>query len=154
MSNFVETDRENNPKFVEFRKNNPRVIEMLFEIKERIPWQRELVNSLIEQIKFKGRLTDKQKSLVTSVYADSCMKSDKDIELQVEYRKLIFRLLETRLGKVKVFVNSVMLNTTTKPLSLLQMRAIRNVAEKNKVELANIAELNESNFDGWNKRFG
>lgn len=135
--------------FVQFQKDNPRAVEMLEEM-QRIPWRRDIVNSLMEQAKKKGKLSPKQLSLVTDLYLDNCMTSDADIARQVACRKLVFRLMKCRLGRMVEFVHSVHDFTYNRPFTAAQMRAIQNIAKKKENELGEIKEYDETNFDGWN----
>lgn len=137
----------------EFNEKYPKTLEMLNEIKDRIPWQRGLVASLQGHIKRKGNLTPKQASLVTSLYLDNCVKSDGEIKQQVECRKLCLRLMECRLGKTQDFVRSVASYTYDRPFSLAQMRCINKVATRKRKELSSIPEFDEHNFDGWHQVF-
>ena len=120
---------------------------MLLEVKGRIPWQRNITSSLIGWIEKHGKLSDKQMSLISSLYADNCMRSDEDVAAQVECRKLCIRLMQ--LGELQEFVQSVLDHTGEYPLSARQMKAIRNVAAKKKKELESVPELDENTFDGW-----
>jgi len=148
VPDFPEEEKKKN--LAKFVKKHPRAMEMLEEIKERIPWQRQFVGSLLVQVEQKGELSPKQRSLITSLYADCCIKSDADIREQVECRKLCLRLLETELGRMRDFVQSVANFTYNRPFSPLQMRSIRNMAERKRKDLEHIPDFNEKNFDGWN----
>lgn len=148
MSSFLEEERRAN--LARFGDAFPRIVEMLEEIKSRLPWQRQLVASLTTYIEAKGELTPKQRSLVTSLYLDNCVKSDIDIQEQIDCRKLLLRLGQTKLGKVEEFIRSVILYTYDKPFSPLQMKGVRNIAKRYHEQLESVPEVNESNFDGWN----
>ena len=132
-----------------FKVQYPRTVEMLDEIRNRIPWQRGLVDSLQRYLKRKGELTPKQASLVTSMYLDNCVQSDADIRLQVDCRKLALRLMDCRLGKMMDFVRSVVSHTYNRQFSLAQMRSINKIGARMQKELSNIPELDERGFDGW-----
>jgi len=125
-----------------------KTIEMLEEMK-RLPWRKDILKSLTQQLKERGKLTPKQQSFITDMYIDNCIISDEEINRQVKLRKLCFRLQECRLGRVQSFVNSVITFTENRPFSLAQGRSIINIAHRKRKELQTIEEYTEKNFDGW-----
>jgi len=139
-------------KFEKYRQEKPRVVEMIAEIYDRIPWRRAVAKSLLEQIKYKGSLTPKQESFATSLYIDSCVMTDDEIRRQHECRKLAMRLLKTRLGLVNEFIASVVNQTHSRSLSAAQMRGIQNIAARKKKELDNVPEI-EPSQDDWSEEF-
>jgi hypothetical protein len=144
----LEQDQKN---MATFNTSYPNAIKMLEEIDTRLPWRKNIVDSLMRWVKNKGSLSAKQLSLVTDMYLDNCAMSDSSIKEQVNCRKLCFRLLETRLGKVTSFIKSVTAQTDTRPFSQSQMRGVRKIADFKKKELSQVPELSGKNFDGWNK---
>ena len=146
---FTEAIR--NANRANFTKENPNAISMLEEIRGRIPWQRWKVDHLLSKIEKYSKLTAEELSKVTDMYLNCCATSDADIIEQVGCRKLCIRLLDTRLGKVHRFVESVADNTSFWRFSPAQMRAIRNIAYLKRQELGEVPHLDESTFDGWYK---
>jgi len=122
----------------------------LEETKKRLPWTRSTVDSLKAFVEGKGSLTDKQKSFATSLYIDMCVMSDDRLFEQVETRKVGYRLLDLELGRARNFVIDVMYKTDTRPFSLGQMRALNNIAKRQRVKLTQIPKLVDGEtFDGW-----
>lgn len=131
-----------------FKQTNQRAWEMLEELKTRCPWRKGIVNSLVGYVEFKGQLTAKQLSLITDMYLDNCAMSDGDITEQVDCRKLCFKLMNTSLGKMGKFIQSVLNQTGTRPFTQAQIRGVRKIANWKKEELSKINI--DSTFDGWN----
>lgn len=148
IPDFPEEEKQKN--VAKFKEKHTRAIEMLEEMRERIPWQRQFLNSIYIQIEQKGDLSPKQRSLITSLYLDNCVRSDADIKEQVELRKVCLRLLEIKLGRTRSFIQSVANFTNNRPFSPLQMKSIRGVAEKRERVLSEIPDFTDDNFDGWN----
>jgi hypothetical protein len=146
---FSMSQEDVDKKIAEFKVTNGKLWDMITEIKERMPWNKPLMESLQSNIGVKGELSDKQKALVMSIYIDCCVMSDSSIELQKETRKLGYRLMKCRLGQMGAFVYSVMDKTNRYSLSAGQMRGINNVANRMREQLASIPELTDKTFDGW-----
>ena len=149
---LMKYNRGNMDNLAKYKEKHPRIIEMLEEMKDRIPWQRQMTESLLHWIIKRGDLSEKQTALVVSLYADSCVRSDSNIKAQVECRKLCYRLMKTQLGKMNGFVLSVLDHTNTYPLSPAQMKAIQKVAKRKETELEDVPDLTGDNFDGWTNR--
>ncbi len=146
MSQFTEVIK-GSTNFGQYASKKPRIMEMLLEVDKRIPWQRHLTQSMLKQIRIKGRLSAKQESLITSLYIDSCVVSDAEIQRQIECRKLCGRLKGCRLGRLDRFITSVWLQTYQKRFSPAQMRAINNIAEKCQDKLDDVPELPPDAWD-------
>lgn len=145
------TDSDNAKLLEEFIKDpdNATLWGRLETVKSRLPWARHTVENLQKWALTKGILTSKQKSYVTSLYIDSCVMDDDRIREQREARKLGYRLQKLKLGRVQTFVDSVMIASDTKPLTLGQIRGLRNIASKVSSSLISIPKLTGKTFDGW-----
>lgn len=149
---FTQADKESNlAKFLETPEHK-KLWERLEETEKRMPWCRNLVASLRGYTEFKGAMTDKQKSLATSLYLDCCMTTDDKIQEQVNCRKLGYRLLELRLGRTGDFILDVMTRCDGRAFTGGQMRAIYNIAKRVAHPLASVPEMTDDSFDGWFKK--
>jgi len=131
-----------------FEDKHKRAAEMLLDVKNRLPWHRNITDSLIRQAERKGNLSDKQLSLITKLYLESCVRSDGDIKSQVECRKMCIRLSKLELGRTSDFIESVLEQTSTRPFSPLQMKSVRKIAKFSK-QIESVPELDDNTFDGW-----
>lgn len=154
MSQFVDVIKETT-LLGKYASNKPRIMEMLLEVNKRIPWQRYITNSLLKQIRNKGRLSPKQESLITSLYIDSCVISDATIRRQVECRNTCNRLRKCRLGHTSKFIDSVYQQTFQRQFSPAQMRAIDNISLAKAHELYQVVNNKEDNLvpDSWDAEF-
>jgi len=132
-----------------FKAKNPVLIDMLMEMKARIPWFNTLISSLLSSIEHKGKLSDKQMSLVTSLYMDSCVISDETVVKQQKARKLCYRLSELNLGDTRRFIVSLLTNTDNRMFTSRQILALEKVASRFRLKLATIPEIPADSFDGW-----
>jgi len=148
---FSGKDIEDNLKNFTASPEHKKLLDRLEETKQRLPWSRSTVDSLRTYIEQHGELTDKQKSFATSLYIDACVTTDDKLFEQVETRKLGYRLMELELGRVTNLVYDIMLRADTRPFSLGQQRALKNIAKRQCVKLTQIPKLNEETFDGWFK---
>ena len=122
---------------------------MLQELSERVPWNRQIITSLTDYIKRTGKLTDKQKSLVTSMYMDSCVMSDEFISDQIETRRLSSKILICHINtKTSDFICSVLTKTFNRPFTLAQIRVIKKIVEQHETEISKITDFNEATW-GW-----
>lgn len=149
---FTSADKESNRKEFLALPENAKLWERLAETEQRLPWCRTLINSLRGYAEFKGKMTDKQRSLATSLYLDCCMTSDDKLIEQVATRKLGYRLMELQLGRTNDFVRDVMFRCDNRAFTGGQMRAIQNIAKRVAHPLANIPEMTDDTFDGWFKK--
>jgi hypothetical protein len=142
------SDKERAENLIKFNVNNAQLASMVEELK-RLPWLKRLLNSLMESAQNHGTLSDKQKSMVTSLYIDSCVISDADIQEQIECRKLILRLYEVIMftGRSRAFIGSLAMQEHKYTSN--QLKAIRVVANRFRVRLESVPELEKSAFDGW-----
>ena len=148
---FTDADRESNIKaFLELPEHQ-KLWERLDETKERLPWCRSLIDNLMGYVGYKGKMSDKQMSLATSLYLDCCMTTDDKLQEQTNCRKLGYRLMELQLGRTGDFVRDVMMRCDSRAFTGGQMRAIYNIAKRVAHPLANIPELTDEEFDGWFK---
>lgn len=131
--------------------NNKRTAEMLEEMR-RLPWRKDVINSLNKQLKERGKLTDKQQSFITDMYLDNCVISDEEIKKQIELRKLCLRLIKCNLGKIHGFVSSVIQFTESRPFSSAQSNSIMKIAQRKRKELKTISEYTKETFDGWKEK--
>jgi hypothetical protein len=152
QGSFTEAERKGNIQGFLSLPENAKLWERLEETEKRLPWCRSLVASLRGYVEFKGKMTDKQKSLATSLYLDCCMTTDDKLEEQVNCRKLGYRLLELQLGRTGDFVRDVMCRCDGRAFTGGQMRAFYNIAKRVAHPLANIPEINDEIFDGWFKK--
>src|SRR3972149_2463022 len=77
---FTQSERDANvSRFIDSPEHK-KLWERLEETEKRMPWCRQLVASLRGYAEFKGVMTDKQKSLATSLYLDCCMTTDDKIQ--------------------------------------------------------------------------
>jgi len=135
------------------KPENATLWDRLDETKERLPWIKSLVDSLQGQIIHKGTLTDKQRSLATSLYLDACMTSDDKVFEQQEARKLGYRLMVLNLGRVQQFVSDIMYRTDKRPFTLGQITAFQNIAKRQREKLSKVPKLIDGEtFDGWFKK--
>lgn len=133
--------------------NNTQLAEWMEEIHGRIPWNKNLIDSLWNHIDHKGSLTDGQSTMLTNLYIDSCVWTDEKICAQQEARKMLYRLCDCRLGKSKDFVWSVFANSSKFPLSLGQYNAVmEKVAPRFKEQLELKPEIEEDDWDGWHRK--
>jgi len=144
----LASEGERTVNLEKFKAKNPVIIDMLTEMKARIPWFNTLISSLLANIEYKGKLSDKQMSLVTSLYMDSCVISDEMIIEQQKARKLCYRLLELELGHTRKFVVSLLTNTDSRVFTTRQIQALKTVANRFSVRLGGVAVPADS-FDGW-----
>jgi len=149
---FTQAEREGNLKAFLDTPEHKKLWERLEETEKRMPWCRQLVTSLRGYAEFKGKMTDKQKSLATSLYLDCCMTTDDKIQEQVNCRKLGYRLLELQLGRTGDFLLDVMTRCDGRAFTGGQMRAIYNISTRVAHPLASIPELTDDSFDGWFKK--
>ncbi len=132
------------------KPENATLWDRLEETKQRLPWIRSLVDSLQGQVIHKGALSDKQRSLATSLYLDACITSDDKVFEQQEARKLGYRLMVLNLGRVQQFVSDIMYRTDKRPFTLGQMRAFQNIAKRQREKLKEVPKLIDGEtFDGW-----
>ncbi len=148
---FTQAERDGNVQGFLSLPENAKLWERLEETSQRLPWCRSLVNNLKAYVEYKGKMSDKQKSLATSLYLDCCMTTDDKLEEQTNCRKLGYRLMELQLGRTGEFVRDVMLRCDGRAFTGGQMRAIYNIAKRVAHPLANIPELTDETFDGWFK---
>jgi len=147
---FTGKDREDSLKEFLASPTNKKLWERLEETRQRLPWIGSLVDDLQSYAGKHGTLTDKQKSLATSIYIDACVTSDDKLFEQVETRKLGYRLLELGLSAAgKRFILDVMDRANSRPFSLGQIRAINDIAKRQCVKLTQISKLTDETFDGW-----
>lgn len=147
---FTAKDKEVNLEQFFTSPGNKKLWDRLEETKKRLPWIRELVDSLQGHAEILGSMTDKQKCLATSIYIDACVTTDDKLFEQVETRKLGYRLMQLRLGnKAGNLIYDIMYRADTRPFSLGQMRVIKDIANNKRVELTNIPKLTDKTFDGW-----
>ena len=131
-----------------FKKKYARVWEMLEEVRQRCPWQRHMCNSLVSKIGRSAKLTDGQKSLVTSLYLENVVRSDADINKQKKYRKMVLQLKEASQANwgisaaTRKFISSVATFSDSHTLTDRQISVIRNIAKEH-------TDLPDIDFDGW-----
>ncbi len=149
---FTAKDRDTEIEKFKATPENATLWDRLLETKERLPWTRQLVESLQRQVVSRGKLSDNQRSLATSLYIDTCITSDDKIFEQKEMRKLGYRLLTLNLGRVQEFVSDIMFRTDSRAFTLGQMRAFQNIAKRQRLQLTKVPKLIEGEtFDGWFK---
>lgn len=146
---FTGADKEDNLKTFLASEAHQILWERLEETKQRLPWTRSTVDDLKAYAERTGKMTVKQKSFATSLYIDACVTSDDRLFEQVETRKLGYRLMELELGRVRSLVIDIMYHTSSRPFSLGQTRAFKNIAKRQCVKLTKIPKLTEKEFDGW-----
>jgi len=146
---FTGKDKEDNLKKFFASPENKKLWERLEETTQRLPWIKSLVDSLKSYAEQTGNLTEKQKSLATSIYIDACVTTDDRLFEQVEARKLGYRLMELELGRVRELVIDIMYRADNRPFSLGQIRALNNIAKRQRVKLTQIPKLTNETFDGW-----
>jgi len=151
VDSFTGADKETVLKGFLAVPENTTLWNRLEETKETLPWLRSLVNSLQTQAGAKGALSDKQRSLATSLYLDACITTNDKVFEQQEARKLGYRLMRLNLGRVQQLVSDIMYRTESRPFSLAQIRAFQNIAQRQRVKLTQIPKLTSETFDGWNE---
>jgi hypothetical protein len=151
-NSFTGKDRDTAINEFKSKPENATLWNRLNETKERLPWVRYLVESLQSQIIHKGMLSDKQRSLATSLYLDACITTDDKIFEQREARKLGYRLMELNLGRVQQLVSDIMYRTDSRAFTLAQIRAFQNIAKRQRLNLMKVPKLIDGEtFDGWFK---
>lgn len=148
---FTGKDRQTMKESFLADEGNQKLWERLKETKERLPWTRQIVTSLQEWVEKHGSLTEKQKGLATSLYIDACVISDDKLFEQAEARKLGYRLMELRLGRIHDTVHDIMLKSDGRILTPGQIGVFQGVAKQQCVKLTLIPKMTEENFDGWFK---
>ncbi len=133
-------------------ENNQKLVAMMNEVFERLPWQRNVLESLNGSIERKGTLSEKQRAFILSMYMDCCVMSDERVAEQIAVRKICYRLLTLNLGQAQAFVTSVLNRTDQRPFSAGQVRAITNIATRLKYSLAKVPDFTPEEFDGWFKK--
>jgi hypothetical protein len=141
----------NRNKFEE-EESNTNLIKFMNEISSRMLWNRTLIDSLWSHVDRKGCLSDAQMGLVTNLYIDNCAWSDSKIKEQQAARKLCYRLIECRLGRSKSFIQDLFWKSENRPFSRGQLRALYNVANRFRVQLDHIPEIETDEWDGWFKK--
>jgi len=136
-----DKQQENLDKWIQANPNCWKLLEKNY----RLPWAHAFLNSLVNQIKAKGKLSDKQKSAVTSIYADNCIISDRELARQLEARKMLARIMlyyDSQSDKPKgeqisyktiPFIRSVYWETTAnkRGLTINQLRAVEKIYKYN-----------------------
>ncbi len=152
MGSFSAQDRQTEIDKFKSIPENATLWDRLVETKELLPWAKKLVESLQNQVVKKGHLTDAQRSLATSLYLDACITSEDKVFEQREARKLGYRLMLCNLGRVQQFVEDIMFRTDSRAFTLGQMRALQNIANRQRTNLMKIPKLIDGEtFDGWFK---
>ncbi len=151
-NSFTGKDRDTEIAKFKAIPENATLWDRLEETKQRLPWIGSLVKSLQGQIVQKGVLSDKQRSLATSLYIDACVTSDDKVFEQQEARKLGYRLMVLNLGRVQQLVEDIMFRTDSRPFTLGQIRAFQNIAKRQRINLMNVPKMIDGEtFDGWFK---
>jgi hypothetical protein len=132
-----------------FSTDYPNVISRLDEIRTRMVWSKSFIDSLSNQIKEKGYLSEKQLSSITSMYIDSCAWTDEKVKEQQSARKLLYRLAECRIGYSADFIISLLSNSLKYPLSHSQLSSLFKVVNRFRVQLEKVPELTDDCWDGW-----
>jgi hypothetical protein len=148
---FTEADEETNVASFLASDEHKKLWDRLDEVTRVMPWTIRIVESLRHRVKSIGNLTEKQKSLATKLFIDSCVMDEDRLAEQVATRKMCYRLNELDLGKVKIFVENVLYQTDNRAFSSGQIRAINNIAKHARIKLEDVPELSSENFDGWYK---
>jgi len=139
--------------FINAAEQNKNLWTMLEDI-EKIPWYKPVAENLKDYVRRKGRLSDKQKSYVTSMYLDYCVITDNEIEKQREARKLLWRMrtMESDAFTFKTwnrrFISSLW--AQHKPYTFAQLDTLNKIATKYKLRLSRVPEVADEAFDGWN----
>lgn len=143
---------EGRDRFINSSKTNKRIVEMLEEINNGLPWAKEIVKSLNTFINTLGKISNKQKSLVTELYLQTCVTSEDTVKKQQHIRKLLYRLTKVKYGSrswEKNFVTDLYFKRTKYPYSPAQISRVEKLAVTFRNQLANIPPVKEEAFDGW-----
>lgn len=139
-----EKQKENLDKFVE---DNERLWDKFCEMENHIPWYGTILSSLKWQVQQKGQLTDKQKSLIMSLYVQATQYPDDFVEKQKEARKTLVKLTAISCNRnTRDFILSLKTQSDKRPLSERQTKAVYKVAKKFNEQLS---EIMLTEFDGW-----
>lgn len=142
------TDQEKFANLANFSVNYPRQKKMMDEIKERIPWKKAVIDSMFHHVSNKGKLTMAQEQYLMSMYIDSIAISDDKIAEQVAARKMCHRLMKIDMGR-STFINDIYYKCASNQFTTNMVAAIHKMAHKYRVQLSNIPEVADDEWEGW-----
>lgn len=153
MSEFFKEDPGylNEQAFRNESTQNETIWGMLKELYDEAPWNRKLCDSFKNYIRVKGKLSPKQRPIVTQMYLDHCTRSEKFTERQKDARKLLYRMREVKFGGVwgNSFVNDLY-QKDNRPYTDRQLETLDKLAHKFRGQLTKIPVVTDDMFDGWN----
>jgi len=122
------------------------------EAAKRLPWIVSTCASIQNYVRKNGVITPKQKTLIMTMYLESCVITDDEIQRQINTRKLCLQLTKMHGVTGHFFASDVMGYTHNRRFSVRQTAVIEDLYRINKDRIDDKTKFTDENFDGWHEK--